>query len=248
MLSARNAGRAIQVCSLLSLLMGCGSRNEPSPAAAPRDPETSRSAQAEAVQPHRIYSTNEMSGDMTVIDGQTLRVLATIPLGKRPRGIQLSPDDQRLFVALSGTPIAGPGVDRSSVPPADPSADGIGAFDLGTQSLTRVIRGVSDPEQLVVSPDGRRLYIASEDTGTAVILDVDNGKTLASLAVGGEPKGVGISPDGRWVYVTSEETSPGRSHRHEQQPGREAVGGRSAAASSRVLARRRPRLRDGRER
>lgn len=46
---------------------------------------------------------------MTVIDSQTHRVLATVPLGKRPRGIQLSPDGTQLFVALSGSPIAGPG-------------------------------------------------------------------------------------------------------------------------------------------
>ncbi|WP_414717598.1 hypothetical protein [Steroidobacter sp.] len=56
-----------------------------------------------------MYVTNEMSGDMTVIDSQTHRVLATVPLGKRPRGIQLSPDGTQLFVALSGSPIAGPG-------------------------------------------------------------------------------------------------------------------------------------------
>jgi PQQ-dependent catabolism-associated beta-propeller protein len=154
---------------------------------------------------HRIYVTNELSGDMTVIDGDTHRVLATVPLGKRPRGIQLSPDGTQLFVALSGSPIMGPHADQSKRPPADPSADGIGVFDLKTQTLSRIIRGVSDPEQLVISRDGRRLYIASEDTGTAVVVDVGSGKTLATLPVGGEPEGVGISPDGRFVYMTSEE-------------------------------------------
>ncbi len=163
------------------------------PAAAPAPPR------------HRIYVTNEMSGDMTVIEGDTHRVLATVPLGKRPRGIQASPDGRQLFVALSGTPIAGPEVDRSALPAADPTADGIGVVDVATLTLSRVIRGVSDPEQLVVSPDGKRLYIASEDSGEAVILDVVSGKQIAKVAVGGEPEGVGISPDGRFVYVTSEE-------------------------------------------
>src|SRR5690606_25322038 len=85
------------------------------------------------------------------------------------------------------------------------SADGIGVVDVASLKLLRVIRGVSDPEQLVVSHDGRSLYIASEDTGTAVIADVESGKIVASLPVGGEPEGVGISPDGRFVYMTSEE-------------------------------------------
>jgi YVTN family beta-propeller protein len=186
---------------LLGSLSACDSRK----ASAPESTPAATTARVSPSGSYRVYATNEMSGDMTVIDGRTHRVLATVPLGKRPRGIQLSPDGTRLFVALSGTPIAGPGVDRSSLPPADPSADGIGVFDLGTQSLTRIIRGVSDPEQLVVSRDGRLLYVASEDAGTAVVIEAGSGKTLASLPVGGEPEGVGISPNGRFVYVTSEE-------------------------------------------
>jgi YVTN family beta-propeller protein len=39
-----------------------------------------------------IYVTNEKSGDLTEIDSSTLQVIATIPLGKRPRGIHASPD------------------------------------------------------------------------------------------------------------------------------------------------------------
>lgn len=141
---------------------------------------------------------------MTVIDGRSDTVIATIALGKRPRGIQVSPDRTRLFVALSGSPVTGPNF-KGTPPPADKSADGIGVVDLRTLQLVKVIRGVSDPEQLVVHPDGKRLYVASEDTGTAVILDADSGRVLASLPVGGEPEGVGISPDGRFVYMTAEE-------------------------------------------
>jgi YVTN family beta-propeller protein len=74
----------------------------------------------------RIYVTNEVSGDMTVIDSATYNVIATVPLGKRPRGIHASPDRKTIYVALSGSPIAGPGVDESTLPPPDKSADGIG--------------------------------------------------------------------------------------------------------------------------
>src|SRR5262245_17718774 len=54
-----------------------------------------------------LYVTNEQSGDLTVIDVPTLKVVATIPLGKRPRGIAASPDGSRLYVALSGSPSTG---------------------------------------------------------------------------------------------------------------------------------------------
>ena len=154
---------------------------------------------------YRIFVTNELSGDMTVIDGNTFQVLATVALGKRPRGIQVSPDGSQILVALSGSPIAGPGVDESSLPPADKSADGIGVIDAATLKLSRIIRGVSDPEQFVVSPDGRRIYVSSEDTGKLVIIDIASGATIAALPVGGQPEGVGITRDGHFAYVASEE-------------------------------------------
>ena len=70
--------------------------------------------------------TNETSGDLTIINGDTQAVMATAPLGKRPRGIQPSPDGKSLYVALSGSPPAGPGVDPKTLPPPDRNADGIG--------------------------------------------------------------------------------------------------------------------------
>jgi YVTN family beta-propeller protein len=153
----------------------------------------------------RVFVTNERGGTLTVIDGPSRKVVSTVPLGKRPRGMKLSPDGKLLYVALSGSPIAGPGVDAKTLPPADKGADGIGVVDVTTLKLVNILRGVSDPEQLAVSADGKRLYIASEDTGRTIVLDAVTGKSIASLAVGGEPEGVTLSPDGRFVYVSSEE-------------------------------------------
>lgn len=154
---------------------------------------------------YRVLVTNERGGTLTVIDGLSRKVLSTVELGKRPRGLKLSPDGKLLYVALSGSPIAGPGVDEKKLPPADKGADGIGIVDTATLKLVKILRGVSDPEQLAVSGDGKRLFVASEDTGKAIILDAASGNTLASLAVGGEPEGVTLSPNGKFVYVSSEE-------------------------------------------
>jgi YVTN family beta-propeller protein len=156
---------------------------------------------------YEIFVTNEMSGDLSIVDSKSAREVARIALGKRPRGLQASPDGELLYVALSGSPIAGPGVDESTLPPADKSADGIGVFDVRARKLVRIIRGdsISDPEQLSLSPDGATMFIASEDTGTAVVVDVATGAELAKLPVGGEPEGVATHPSGDVVYMTSEE-------------------------------------------
>ena len=95
------------------------------PSIAPADPSPSAG---------RLYVTNEMSGDLSVIDVATRQVVRTIALGKRPRGIKPSPDGKRLCVALSGSPIAPPGTDESKLPPPDRKADGIGIVDVQQES------------------------------------------------------------------------------------------------------------------
>lgn len=151
-----------------------------------------------------VYVTNEMSGDLSIIDPTSNNVAATVPLGKRPRGIHASPDGQTIYVALSGSPISPPGVDESTLPPADKSADGIGIFSIRERKLLRMISAGSDPEEFDLSPDGSLLYVSNEDVGLASVVEIATGEILHSFPVGEEPEGVTTSPDGKFVYVTSE--------------------------------------------
>ena len=150
-----------------------------------------------------VFVTNEFSGDLSIVDGAAGKLLGTYPLGKRPRGVRLSPDGRTLYVALSGSPVAPPGTDESKLPPPDASADGIGMFDIASRRLVGVIRGVANPEQLAVSRAGL-VYAGSEPAGAVVILDPQANKAIASIPVGDEPEGVALSPDERFLYVTVE--------------------------------------------
>ena len=47
----------------------------------------------------RAYVTNEKSDEVTVIDTDTDKVIATIKVGKRPRGVIVSPDGKFVYVA-----------------------------------------------------------------------------------------------------------------------------------------------------
>ncbi|HKO02866.1 MAG TPA: hypothetical protein VJ032_14305, partial [Thermoanaerobaculia bacterium] len=49
----------------------------------------------------RIFVTNERGGTIAVIDSNTDRVIGNIAAPMRPRGIVLSPDRKRLYVAVS---------------------------------------------------------------------------------------------------------------------------------------------------
>src|SRR5437660_12531172 len=112
---------------------------------------------------YRVYVTNEASRELTVIDPVKMEALATLPLGKRCRGIHASADGKLIFVALSGSPFAPPGVDESKLPPPDRSADGIGVFDIAAKKMLRKIPGGSDPEQFAIAPDGKLLLVSNED-------------------------------------------------------------------------------------
>ncbi len=151
-----------------------------------------------------VYVTNEASGDLSVIDAANNEVIATLPLGKRPRGVHLTPDRKNVLVALSGSPIAPPGVDEDSLPPPDKKADGIGFVDVDRNVFLKLMPVGSDPEEFAISPDGGKIYVANEDVGTANVVDAGSGQIIKSLSVGKEPEGVGLSPDGKTVYVTSE--------------------------------------------
>ncbi len=132
----------------------------------------------------RLYVTNERSGTLTIIDATTRTAIATISLGKRPRGLRPSPDGRLLYIALSGSPIAGPGVDESKLPPPDKQADGIGVVDLRAGKLAMVLPGGSDPEQVAVSADGARLFVANEDAAQMSVIDVATRQVVQTYKVG----------------------------------------------------------------
>jgi YVTN family beta-propeller protein len=153
----------------------------------------------------RAYVSNEDGHTVTVIDTVSNEVVATIPVGKRPRGIQLSHDGRTLYVALSGLPKCPPSVpdEECAKLDRDVKADGVAAVDTTTMKVTRVFEAGSDPEQFDLAADGR-LYVANEDSATATVLDTKTGKIVSRIPVGKEPEGVRVSPDGKYTLITNE--------------------------------------------
>lgn len=153
---------------------------------------------------YRVFVTSEVSGDLTIIDSSNLEVAATVHLGKRPRGIHASPDGKLLYIALSGSPIGGPGVDESTLPPPDKSADGIGVFDIAQNKIVQMIQGGSDPENFAVSKDGKWIYVSNEDDSGVSFIDLAAGKLTQTIKTGDEPEGVSLTADGKTIYSTAE--------------------------------------------
>jgi YVTN family beta-propeller protein len=165
---------------------------------------TSAAAAGPAAHGERLYVSDERGGFVVIVDPQKERVLGRIPVGKRPRGIVISPDGKRLYVALTGSPAAGPGVDESKLPPPDHRYDGIGVIDLASERLIHTYPSGIDPETFALSHDGQVLYVSNEDSGQLTALDVTKGSLKVTVPVGTEPEGVAVSADDRTVYVACE--------------------------------------------
>jgi len=138
--------------------------------------------------PHTVYVSDEQADVIHVIDGRRLVEVARIAVGRRPRGLALSPDGATLYVAVSND-------------------DRIASVSTLTRRVNATLRSGPDPERFALSPDGRTLYVANEDDGKVSFLDVATGRLLHETLVGPEPEGMAVSPDGRWVICTSEAAS-----------------------------------------
>lgn len=162
------------------------------------------SAFAQAADNYTVFVSNERSGDVSVIDGQTDSVVGTIAVGKRPRGIHYSTAGNRVFVVTSGSPRMAPGVDTERAP-ADKTADGLVAIDAAQRKMVDRWHVGSDPEQFAISNDGHLAFIANEDEASVSIVDLESGQERGRIKVSEEPEGVGVNPANGEVYVTCEE-------------------------------------------
>jgi len=214
---------------LLAMSSGCKER----PALGGRgDTASSAEPSSASTGDELAYVTNEDSQSLSVIDTRTDSLVATIPVGTRPRGVKVSPDGRTVYVALSGSPKCPPSMpdEECEKLKADKSKDGIAEVDVAGRRVRRILPGGSDPEQFDVTSDGKRLYIANEDAGTASVVDVEKGTIDTTVKVGAEPEGVRISPDGKLVYVTAESDTSIR-----------VLDAASGAVKARIITDRRPR-------
>ena len=67
--------------------------------------------------------------------------------------------------------------------------------------LTGCLNLSSAPTSLAVSPDNKKLYVASAD-GKVTVFDTTTRAVLATRTVSGVPAGVSVSNDGSTLFVT----------------------------------------------
>jgi PQQ-dependent catabolism-associated beta-propeller protein len=135
----------------------------------------------------RVFVTNEKSNNVTVIQALSGRVIGTIAVGQRPRGITASPDGRRVFVANS-------------------NSNNVSVIDSANLEVIDSFPAGIDPEGITI--DSRnRMYVANENESAATIIDVSKREIIKRHEVGLEPETAVLSPDERWVTVSNESSN-----------------------------------------
>ena len=131
------------------------------------------------------YGTRTPGNSLSLIDLPTRTVTRTIDLGeyKRPHGILFFADGQRIVVT-------------SEV------AKKLLIVDLAKGEVLKAIDTEGELSHMVVlSPDGRRAYVANLGSSSISVIDLESGTFIARIATGEGAEGVDVSPDGKEIWV-----------------------------------------------
>lgn len=149
----------------------------------------------------RVYVTNwdqrtDRLGTVRVIDAASMTVVDTIQVGGRPHGITMSPDGRYLYTTNYYTDDVSV-VDLSLPEPAEVSRIPVA---LDTDPLTPL---EYQPNDVVVSPDGRFLFISlfQQDRAEVRVLDLEGDSLYAVVPTGGSAFLEELSPGGGELYV-----------------------------------------------
>jgi len=179
-------------------------------------------AHAAAQAPHTLYVANQMADTISVVDGATFVVAATIPTGGNPHGILVDVSKGVAYVCNRGentisvidlrsrkelTRIPAPGAPHGMALSADSATlfstglQEINVIDLATRQLVASIPVGQDPHMLHRSPDKTRLYTGNRRDGTISVIDITKRAVIATIPVGRTPEDFAISPDGHEIIV-----------------------------------------------
>src|SRR5262249_52732578 len=132
-----------------------------------------------------VYVANFDDNTVSVINGQTNTVTATIPVGSTPIGIAADPRTNRIYVSnLNDNTVSVINGQTNTV---------VATIDMGS--------GVSALQD-AVNPRINKVYVINEDNAMPVI----SGRTNAVVATvdlsDSEPGGIAVNPKTNTIYVT----------------------------------------------
>jgi YVTN family beta-propeller protein len=124
---------------------------------------------------------------------------------------QADPEWQTLASWVRGQRLGG-----IAVPPAagavrvlqtNSAGDNVHLIDPATNQIVGLIDDIEAPHGVVISPDGKRIYISDESLRTLDVVDAKTLKVFKRISLSGRPNNVDVAKDGSKVYVGIREGS-----------------------------------------
>jgi YVTN family beta-propeller protein len=171
---------------------------------------TGQSSDEEAVRQidqFNFPNRKRLSNTLTVIDTRTLEVVETYAVGVEPLAMAITPDGKKVYVANAGT-----GTETFELIPSN----SVSIVDTETKEVKTIEIGNS-PTHMVMTPDGRKVYVTHSGTSAAPghfvsVIEVETDVILpAAFELTNKPSYLTASPDGAVVLVanTGTTTEPG---------------------------------------
>jgi YVTN family beta-propeller protein len=129
------------------------------------------------------WVTDFLSGDVTVIDRNTLKILHRIPVSLEPAHIVFTPDHSRAFVTNF-------------------LSNDVSVIDMHTYKVIGDIPVGLRPHGIDLSPDGRIAYVACGGAGSIYAIDTHTLKIIGQAPSGLGPLGVTVNPANGEINVT----------------------------------------------
>ena len=79
----------------------------------------------------------------------------------------------------------------------------VSVIDTATNTVVTDIKVGESPYGIAVTPDGKKVYVANEDSNTISVINTKTNKVIATVPVGEKPNGVAVNPTGKKVYVAN---------------------------------------------
>jgi YVTN family beta-propeller protein len=130
-----------------------------------------------------VLVANWCSYTVSVISVDAQRVVKTIKIGRYPRGIAISSDSKRAYVAEMG-------------------GNRIHVINLEDFTVTYIPIG-SNPRAIVLSPDNTKMYVAMNLSGKVASWDLVANTAGKSVKTGEAARSLAISTDGTTMFVVN---------------------------------------------
>jgi YVTN family beta-propeller protein len=148
----------------------------------------------------RVYTADQDSNTVTVIDPKTDTVLGTIPMG----AVRLDTNADTLGAMYDGQiDVHGLGFSRDGqyVDVMDVTTNAVQVIDTATNKVIRTIYVGRAPHEGFFSPDGRTIWVAVRGQDYVAVIDWKTGQVIHKIYTEPGPSKVVFSPDGRLAYV-----------------------------------------------